>query len=378
MPDRNRDAQARLLRALAFALAAAFAVPARAQLPLEIEGQQFTVENDVLTSGNRDRAYTNGLRYAFLLRPTKDGEGTLRKDIEVGVGRYCELLRDVFGSSGGRKHDCNAQMGLAVGQLMYTPADIANRNFQPNDQPWMGWSYLAAFVQLHERADRHSKLPEDFTSTVEFAAGPVGRASLAKQGQRFWHNTLGMSPRDPLGWDNQLRGRLGWRASALHAARWRVPLDGLGDAFRRDGIGMDLVPHAGAALGNIRTALNAGATARLGWKLDDMPAGGVDTIPTIGEHRSSSGWSAYVFAGFDVRRIYREMALDDNEQRDRLNIVKRPWVDTWTAGFSVSYDAWRVTYASNRRAAEWRYRDGVVPGRHNFGMISLEWRAAFD
>lgn len=84
-----------------------------------------------------------------------------------------------------------------------------------------------------------------------------------------------------------------------------------------------------------------------------------------------------MFAGFDARRIYREMALDDNEQRDRLNIVKRPWVDTWSAGFSVSYDAWRLTYAAAAAAPPNGDPRRRVPGRHNFGMLSLEWRKAF-
>ena len=62
------------------------------------------------------------------------------------------------------------------------------------------------------------------------------------------------------GWAFQLQDEVG--ANVTFERRWRV-YSRLAD----DTLGFDIVPHAGASLGNVQTFANAGATVRLGFNL---------------------------------------------------------------------------------------------------------------
>jgi len=84
-------------------------------------------------------------------------------------------------------------------QLMFTPRDISQAAYQPDDYPYSG-----ALVVTHTL---YSYNPvEKFDWQTELVAGVIGPASLAAQTQRIVHKLIHYQR--PMGWDHQFRNDL--------------------------------------------------------------------------------------------------------------------------------------------------------------------------
>ena len=135
------------LRWLLAVTAAAGAVSALAAAPRFVS---FTFENDFFAG--YDRHYTNGLQAAWLV---DRGE-----------------LPDFLASMPPVRWSADPQVVVAVGQRIYTPADIDREEADPNDRPYAGWLYLLADVRTRSGA------------TIDHVTAGVGMVGPAAGGRR--------------------------------------------------------------------------------------------------------------------------------------------------------------------------------------------------
>lgn len=302
-------------------------------------------ENDYF--GGQDRHYTSGVKFSWLSADlTSWGQTGWRQS-------FLEALPFV------NRPGAQKNLGLALGQNIYTPADISRVPPDPADRPYAGWSYLElSFISK-------TGLVMD---TLTIQAGMIGRASQADEVQRAIHEWL--DDERPAGWNHQLQNEFGlnvvyerkWRLYARHLDHW---------------LGVDLVPHAGFSLGNVQTCANAGFTTRLGFNLPhdfgvslirgaSPPNGPIDD----GDPRLAQGgrWSFFAFGGIDGRAMARNIFLDGNTFRDSPSVDREYLVGDAFYGLGVVFGGrWQLTYTEVVRSREFKGQDR----KNYFGSITL-------
>jgi lipid A 3-O-deacylase len=86
--------------------------------------------------------------------------------------------------------------GWGVMELMYTPENITDSAYQPNDYPWSG-----AVVATHTLYSYNPSKKYDFQTELEL--GMIGPAALGRQAQTLVHRLIHYFK--PLGWSHQYR-----------------------------------------------------------------------------------------------------------------------------------------------------------------------------
>ncbi|MBL9200176.1 MAG: lipid A deacylase LpxR family protein [Opitutaceae bacterium] len=302
-------------------------------------------ENDTFTG--TDQHYTNGLKLSWLSADLADwGQTGWRKTLVA--------MLPFVNRTEGQKN-----LGLALGQNIYTPRDIRRTNPDPVDRPYAGWLYLElAFV---------SKTPA-ISDTVAIQAGLIGPHSLSEDSQRIVHQWSGSTR--PRGWAHQLRDEMG--VNLVYERRWRL----YGRALVQR-LGIDLVPHAGVSLGNVQTYANAGGTVRFGLNLPSdfgvqlarpgsvggTPADDLD--PRVALDRN---FSVFAFGAADGRAVARDIFLDGNTFRSSRSVNKEAFVGDLSAGFGLIAGPWQLTYTQVWRTREFKAQRGYY---NNFGSVSV-------
>lgn len=330
-------APAMIDRAFTAVLCLALALPAAAQVtisppPAGSELQLF-VENDMLA--RTDRYYTNGIKL---------GIGVPFDLLQMPAA---EVLRSFDPDNG-----ADVQVGLFLGQNIYTPRDITLATAQPNDRPWQAWLYLGGVAQ-RARGNR--------LDTVEFDVGVVGPAALGEEVQKGWHRFINV--KQPKGWDNQGPSEPAFMLSYLQKRR-------LGNETA------DLILHGGGSLGTVMTHARAGALLRLGHRLNGF---GPDTIEPGGAMlhgtraqgaKDFAGVSWAVFAGFDHRFVARNIFLDGPFFRDGPSVERRAHVYDLSLGFGLRVDQVRFSWTRLRRSEEFFTAAGGG-GAQRFDSLNL-------
>lgn len=237
-----------------------------------------TIENDAIS--NQDRHYTSGIRVSKLLRGSQE----------------LLWLRNVSDALTGRREVEGARYELAIGQQLYTPADLKAKGTVLGDRPYAGWLYGSAGMLT-----RKGKFIDQF----ELSVGMVGPAALGEETQDLVHRLIGSTV--PLGWDNQIRNeptvqvfaqRNWW---AVHGAEWA-------------GLRWDVVPHVGAAMGNVFMYGNGGVTVSMGRGAEEsygFPRLGY-SLPGRGYFNADNGFSWQVFGSAVANVVGRNLFLDGN------------------------------------------------------------------
>jgi len=305
----------------------------------------FYFEND--TFSGTDEHYTNGLKLSWLSADLS-GWG------QTGWRKTLVALLPFVNRPDGQKN-----LGFALGQNIYTPRDTARPDPDPADRPYAGWSYVElAFV---------SKTP-GVADTLAIQAGIVGPHSLSEDSQRLVHQWIGSAR--PRGWDYQLRNEAG--VNLVYERRWRLYARALAET-----VGIDLIPHAGASLGNVQTHANAGGTLRLGLNLPSDfgvqlarpgSVGGSPTDDLDPRVALDRNFSLYVFGAADGRAVARDLFLDGNTFRASRSVNKEPFVADLSAGLGLIAGRWQLTYTQ-----VWRTREFKVQREsyNNFGSLTL-------
>ena len=306
-------------------------------------------ENDSLYFGS-DKHYTQGVRFSDL-RPVVAAESAWNEPFAF-LGGFVPIF-----APPSRDDAIARRYTLFAGQSFFTPKDLSRKIPDPTDRPYAGWLY--AGVSLLQDSDRAT------LENLELQLGVVGPAAFAEEVQNDYHQFIGAKYAN--GWDSQIRDEPG--IALTYERYWRFPL--LGD----DGGGLDIVPSAGATLGNVFTYGQAGALLRVGrgLKADYGPArirpalSGTDYFDGA-YARDRFGY--YFFAGAQGRVVGRNIFLDGNSFRESASVTKKILVADIQAGFSVFWStAVRADFSVVERTKEFDGQSGSDP----IGTASLSF-----
>ncbi|MFH1136375.1 MAG: lipid A deacylase LpxR family protein [Pseudomonadota bacterium] len=319
--------------------------------PRTIAGSIFLyLENDLFTG--TDRHYTNGVKITLLSHDLE--EFSACRFMPSPVGRLLDKIPH-FNRVGFKKN-----VGLSLGQNMYTPENTQTGEPIEGDRPYAGISYLSGSLQ---RKNYHQ------LDIVELTLAVVGPSSLAADVQKLIHRAT--FSQEPKGWDNQLSDEVGF--ALAWQRRWRVV-----SLTAANGLGLDLLPHVGAAAGTLIVMGNTGGTLRLGYNLPldfgpslILPGSGVSP-PTglVGApDQPHSGLSCNVFASADVLASAWSILLDGNTYRRSHLVKKEPLVGNLALGASISHRSLIVTYSLVLRTKEFKgQKKGQDYGSVTFGF----------
>lgn len=296
----------------------------------------FVFENDLFY--DTDRNYTNGVRASWLTEP----------DATPAWGRATAQRLPLF------PERSTVRTTYTVGQNMYTPDDITLRDPPPDERPYAGWLYgsVGLLAESGRRLDQ-----------LELTIGIVGPASLAEQTQKFVHELTDSD--DPRGWDNQLENEPG--LILTYQRSWR---DFASETVY--GLGVDVTPHVGGALGNVFTYANAGVTFRIGQSLplDYGPPRIQPSLPGSGFFVPQNDFGWYLFAGVEGRAVARNIFLDGNTFRDSRSVDKEPLVGDLQFGIAMTWKTVRLSYTHVLRTREFE----TQAEGDDFGVLSVSMR----
>ncbi|PZQ43451.1 MAG: DUF2219 domain-containing protein [Micavibrio aeruginosavorus] len=305
----------------------------------------FSYENDLIGSG-RDQYYTNGVRMTYF-------------NVDTDVPPVIDRLADAIPT-----FDINDTTStfFTLGQNLYTPSEIDQRNPDPDDRPYAAWLYGSLGL---------ATLTQDHIDSVELTLGIVGPSALGEQTQKFIHTHVTDSP-TPKGWSHQLDDEpgvvLSWERRWPGGPNGNWQLD-LGDDFR-----VRAQPNVNVSLGNIYTYAGTGMMFTLGPYQDTLQ----DTPPRVQPAMSGTGyfnvpdqeWSWYVFSGFSGRAVARNIFLDGNTWEDSPSVDKKILVGDAVAGLALTLYDYRLSYTVNYRTKEFDGQDDDTI----FGSITLTSR----
>jgi lipid A 3-O-deacylase len=283
---------------MAAPLGAAFAQSGQPRtLTLRIDNDAF---NFWMLPWNRpDEEYTSGVHITY--------DGGARP-------RWSSVVRAPTATCVERVRECTTSRA-EIGQDIYTPARSADDpRPSPGSRPNAGWLYVsqAARVLREQRAD-------EWTITI----GVTGPPSLARFTQRAAHDFAPEFNR-PTDWSQQIGFEPGVILS--YERQQRFLLAGRGP------IDFDVIPSAGAHVGNVNTSIVMGVKSRAGWRLRH-PWLIEDGPPEI-----------TITAGLSARAIARDLFLDGNTFRPDLRVGHRPFVGSGEVGVHVRYRALFLAY----------------------------------
>jgi hypothetical protein len=307
------------------------------------------LENDLFAG--TDRHYTSGTKLSW---SSHDLE-------QLSDSRYANPLLPLFNILPYiNRKDYQKNLVFALGQNIYTPVDTDSHELIDDDRPYAGWLYLGVGVVWKNGLVRNSLVLD---------IGVVGPWSYAEETQRMIHDLRGFE--NPNGWDNQLGNEIGF--TLVYERMWRWP-----EHEQRSGFDWEILPHAGAAVGTVRTFANVGAELRAGLNLpDDFGTSSIGPAATtstpvdgmMGADRSRFDLGAYLFVRVDGRAVARNIFLDGNTFEDSHSVSSNPLVADLSAGAAINYKNTKLSYALVYRTKEFKGQDeGQV-----FGAVSLNW-----
>ncbi len=293
-------------------------------------------ENDVFYKSDRD--YTSGEAFAYTTAPDET------PTTAVNIARSLPFL---FGPG-------EVRANYELGQNIFTPASTQVPNPPLTQRPYAGWLWLGLGLLTKSTQGLNQ---------LQLQLGTTGPASLAGNAQIFAHHVIGQAI--PQGWHYQLRDEPTVQFTYDAAYKLIPPRTVLGYVF-------DLEPHIGAAAGNVYDYANAGALARVGINLPDDfgPLRLEPALPGSNFFEATGEFSAYVFAGLDVRAIARNLFLDGNTFERSRHVTKDPFVGDLSLGAAVAIDGMRLSFTHVFRTREYK----TQPHSDQFGAISLTFQ----
>lgn len=291
-------------------------------------------ENDIFVGA--DGGYTSGLRFSW-------------SDQDKKLPRWLIRTAEIFPLFPEISEQTLWETSL--GQSIFTPTDIAEPEYPPDDRPYAGWLNLG----FHVGAVRDGRVDR-----LTVLIGVVGPAAGARRTQTYAHEITGSAK--PVGWETQLPNEP--TLLLAYDTSNRLAHGELGD----NGGGWEFTPTAGMAISNAITEASAGFFFRIGKnlprdigppRLGAVPRGSGVFLPT-----RNHGW--YVFGGLDGRYVAHNIFLDGSLFRDTPSVEKRNWVGEASAGAVFQWGRNRVTYTTLLRSREFDNQDE----RDLYGAVS--------
>jgi hypothetical protein len=328
------------------ALSALLSGPAAAAGEQEKAALTVLFENDIFY--NSDHDYTNGVLIGYTTAP---------KDTPGWAVRWARWL-PFFAQEG------EVRARYALGQDIFTPHNLRLTDPPPTDRPYAGFLYGAIGVVDDTGEDGR---PIANLDQLQVSLGVIGPMSLAEDAQKWIHGIInGVNPQ---GWSTQLRDEPGLVVQYERSVKFSFLT-----SYRGPGIGFDVVPHYGAAIGNVYDYVNAGLMARIGFNLpkDYGPLRIDPSLPGSGfyEPRGDAALGAYVFAGVDGRAIARNLFLDGNTFEPSRSVSKRNLVGDLELGAAVTFKVFQLSFTHVFRSREYATQKAA----DQFGAVNLSVR----
>jgi hypothetical protein len=335
------------IRAILAAMAVlCVAAPARAADGTEKGTLSILFENDLFY--NSDHDYTNGVLIGYTTAP---------QDTPDWAVRWARWL-PFFSQSG------EVRTRYALGQDIFTPHNLHLVDPPLTDRPYAGFLY-GAFGLADESGSEGDVISN--LDQLQVTLGVIGPASLAEDTQKFVHGIINAT--DPQGWSTQLRDEPGLIIQYERSVKFSLLT-----SYSGPGIGFDIVPHYGAAIGNVYDYANAGAMARVGFNLpkDYGPLRIDPSLPGSGfyEPRGDSAIAAYIFAGVDGRAIARNLFLDGSTFQDSRSVSKLNLVGDLELGAAVTFRVFQLSFTHVIRSREY----ATQKADDQFGAVNLSVR----
>lgn len=294
-------------------------------------------ENDIFAG--TDRNYTNGIDLAYLSAP----------NAAPGPARW--LARTVLRAD---QHDI-IYAGIGIGQSIFTPRNTEATAPLPGQHPYAGWLH-ATFLTAVDSGKTLDSLALDL--------GLVGPSSGAEWVQNHVHDLIGSDEAN--GWDNQVRDEFGFVVT--YERKWRALAE-----WRRNGLGVDVIPHAAVSVGNVLTQAATGLTFRVGQDLanDYGPPRVRPALAGAGFFAPRDHFSWYLFVGASGRAVAYNIVLDGNAFRDGgPSVNRKPLVAEGQAGLVLQMGRVQGAFTVVTRTDEFKGQ-----GKQElFGAISLSMK----
>jgi hypothetical protein len=305
-------------------------------------------ENDLFTG--TDRYYTNGIKLSWMSRDLR----------QFALWEHTpESLRGFFEAFDRFQPGHEKNIGVFVGQKLYTPNDIQQRSLIVNDRPYAGWLFGGMSLNSKNSVS---------LDTIELQLGMVGPASLGEETQNFVHELRGFPTAK--GWDNQLHNEL---AFSLYYERKQR----LWNVFDPDSLlGADFIAHAGAAGGTVNTYANGGAELRFGYNIPAdfgtslIRPGGDVSAPVLNvdaPHHDPHRFGIHIFGAVTGRAVLRDIFLDGNTFTNSHSVDKENFVGDFIWGAGVTWRGLKLTYSQIFRSKEFKNQDTAS----QYGSINL-------
>lgn len=281
-------------------------------------------ENDILA--DRDGGYTSGLRLGWSSQ--RELPGWIRATA-TAFPLFPETAEPIL-------------WGVSLGQSIFTPENVADPDFPPDDRPYAGWLGLGFHVAAiqPQRMDR-----------LTLTLGVVGPASGARRTQTYVHQLTGSV--EPVGWETQLPNEPTLLV-AYDTAR-RLGHGELGGT----GIHWELTPTAGAVLSNAITEAGIGFYHRVGRNIPrDFGPSRIRSVPrgsSLFQPTGNRGW--YLFWGLEGRYVAHDMFLDGSLFQDTPRVDKKEWVGELFSGAALQWGRNRLSYTYVARSREFDKQD---------------------
>lgn len=292
------------------------------------------IENDVFAG--TDFYYTNGILFDYVSNLNK---------AETTLGNFIYGLPNIDAGD-------NIYTGIHLGQQIFTPRNLDATELVEHERPYAG--YLFGGISL--TASNYRAL-QQWRLTV----GVVGPRSHAERSQRSIHGRLGVST--PSGWEHQIKNEniLQFHYNYSWRQAWH---------FNGGGMGRDILPSIGVAMGNAAVHADLGLTFRYGKSF------GGDFGPPRIERGVGSDFlrpggtnSWYLFAGFSGRYVVRNIFLDGNTHLDSHSVDKKSWIVDVQLGATINRENYRLAYTLVARSPEFYGQKRP----HAFGSMVLSF-----
>lgn len=310
-------------------------------------------ENDLFA--NTDEGYTNGMRASWV---SPDLHDYLEDPALPGWIRSINERLTFFHEA---RTGLQRNLAFSLGQTLFTPQDLTREDVIEDDRPYAGWLFVSMGYQTRNRNQ---------LDTLEASFGIVGPAALGEELQNVMHDLRGFDRFE--GWDNQLENEPGILFLWEHKRKLEY------EYHENSRFGFDLIGHAGIALGNVRTYLNAGAEFRVGWAIPDdfgtsalRPGGDNSTPAVIWDPRIAADrkWGFHFFLSFDSRLVGRNIFLDGNTFRESHSVDKKLVVTDGAVGVSFIYGGVKISYAQIYRSKEFTQQNSF----NSYGSLAISY-----
>lgn len=295
------------------------------------------LENDAFTFERRDRWYSNGIKFDWSTNRSPPPDWL----------EFSGKLVPWFNRRGSN------WWGWSLQQRIFTPENITDPEFPPDDRPYAGWLNLSFSM---------ATLNGYYMDRFHIGVGLVGQGSLAEEAQDLSHELIGSE--QAVGWDTQLPNEP--TLLIAYDRQWR-----LGERSFEEGYGSDWVPSTGVLLSNAITQAEVGLFWRFGKNMPDdfgppriagLPNGAAYFRPT-----AASGW--YFCIGVNGSYVPHNLFLDGTVFSDSPSVDSEPLVGEAFAGFIYYIRNLRFSYVFVERSKEFEAQESS----QSLGAITLTW-----